>query len=108
LAYSNNSVDVRLLESLVSMKAIHLKGRTQLQKWSMSLSKFRNDLKIPEGERAHRIGKPSNQYSRQIIVRLNSPGIKHRILKTAKNLKDLPSYSHDRLIEDLTAMRSKL
>jgi hypothetical protein len=75
---------------------------------TVAKKKFRNDLKMPEVERAHRIGKPSNQYSRQIIVRLNSPGIKHRILKTAKNLKDLPSYSHGRLIEDLTATRSKL
>lgn len=72
------------------------------------LKKIDNEFQIHEVERAHRIGKPSNQYSRQIIVRLKSPGIKHRILKTAKNLKDLPSYSHVRLNEDLTATRSKL
>ena len=28
--------------------------------------------------------------------------------KTVNNLKDLPSYSHHRLIEDLTVTRSKL
>ena len=69
------------------------------------LNKIDNDFQIHEGELAHRIGKPSIQNSRQIIVRLKSLGIKHRILKTAKNLKNLPSYS---LNEDLIATRSKL
>lgn len=32
------------------------------------LKKIDNEFQIHEVERAHRIGKPSNQYSRQIIV----------------------------------------
>ena len=54
------------------------------------LKKIDNDFQIHEIQRAHRIGKPSNQYSRQIIVRLKRPGIKHRILKTAKKSKGSP------------------
>jgi hypothetical protein len=45
---------------------------------------------------------------RQIIVRLSDPGVKFRILKCGKNLKQNPEYRHVYLNEDLTVTCSTI
>ena len=57
--------------------------------------------------RSHRVGKPDEQVAavakdRQIIVRLSDPGVKFRILKCGKNLKENPEYRYVYINEDLT------
>ena len=72
------------------------------------------DKEFNEGEieRAHRIGEPpsdpSKKYNRQIIIRLKSPSIKHRILRSSKNLANISDLQDLRLNEDLTSTRGKL
>jgi hypothetical protein len=39
-------------------------------------------------------------------VRLSDPGVKFRILKCRKNLKENPEYRHVYITEDLTVTRS--
>ena len=63
--------------------------------------------------RSHRVGKPNEQAAavvkhRQIIVRLSDPGVKFRILKCGKNLKENPEYRHVYINEDLTVTRSTI
>lgn len=63
--------------------------------------------------RSHRVGKPDEKAAavvkhRQIIVRLSDPGVKFRILKCGKNLKQNPEYRHVYLNEDLTVTRSTI
>ncbi|CAC5426687.1 unnamed protein product [Mytilus coruscus] len=64
--------------------------------------------------RSHRVGKLSNPDDnsvpkhRQIIVRLSEPGVKFRILKCRKNLKETANFKSVYINEDLTMLRNNI